>query len=85
MPLTEGVHDEESTFTRTSTLILGIHHVANSVPDLERAVAFYCGVLGFEEVMASETPGDSPQFDAIIGLKEVSARMRGCPLKCAMS
>lgn len=57
-------------------MILGVHHVAISVPDLERAVAFYCGVLDFEEVLASETHGDSPQFDAIIGLKGIAARMR---------
>lgn len=28
--------------------IKGIHHFAISVPDLEEARAFYCGVLGFE-------------------------------------
>ncbi|MDE0004214.1 MAG: VOC family protein [Rhodospirillaceae bacterium] len=29
--------------------ILGIHHVAIVVPDLQRALDFYCGVLGFEK------------------------------------
>jgi len=28
--------------------IKGIHHLAISVPDLEKAREFYCGVLGFE-------------------------------------
>ena len=28
--------------------IKGIHHLAISVPDLRKARAFYCGVLGFE-------------------------------------
>lgn len=28
--------------------IKGIHHLAISVPDLDKAHAFYCGVLGFE-------------------------------------
>ncbi|MDH3750016.1 MAG: VOC family protein, partial [Gammaproteobacteria bacterium] len=30
--------------------ILGIHHAALVVPDLQKALDFYCGVLGFEEV-----------------------------------
>lgn len=31
-------------------MILGIHHVAVSVPDIEKALDFYCNLLGFEVV-----------------------------------
>lgn len=30
-------------------MILGINHVALSVPDLDRAIDFYCGLLGFQK------------------------------------
>ena len=30
-------------------MILGIHHPAVSVPDLDKALEFYCDVLGFEK------------------------------------
>jgi len=32
-------------------MILGINHVALSVPDLDRAIEFYCGLLGFQPCM----------------------------------
>ena len=32
-------------------MILGVHHPALAVPDLKRALEFYCGVLGFELTM----------------------------------
>ena len=35
-------------------MILGIHHAALAVPNLEEALAFYCGVIGFEVVMGLE-------------------------------
>jgi glyoxylase I family protein len=57
-------------------MILGIHHVAISVPDMGRAKDFYCGVLGFEELSSMECDGGDPVFDAIIGLNRVSARMK---------
>lgn len=37
-------------------MILGLHHAALSVPDMQRALDFYCGVLGFEVVMEAELP-----------------------------
>ena len=30
-------------------MILGVNHVAISVPDMEKALAFYCDLLGFEK------------------------------------
>jgi len=29
-------------------MILGVHHPALAVPDIQKALDFYCGVLGFE-------------------------------------
>lgn len=34
----------------TDKLTCGVHHVGLTVPDLDQARAFFCGVLGFEEV-----------------------------------
>ncbi|MBN7797651.1 VOC family protein [Parahaliea mediterranea] len=49
-------------------MIQGFHHVAISTPDLERARDFYCGLLGFEQVMTmgyerSGTPRPHLQAD----------------------
>ncbi len=37
-------------------MILGVHHPALAVPDLERALEFFCGVLGFAVVMEADLP-----------------------------
>lgn len=31
-------------------MIPGVNDVALSVPDMDRALAFYCGLLGFEKL-----------------------------------
>jgi glyoxylase I family protein len=56
-------------------MIVGIHHVAISVPDLGRALKFYRDLLGFEVVQESAWDGDFPQGDRAIGLSNTSARM----------
>jgi glyoxylase I family protein len=56
-------------------MIVGIHHVAISVPDLDQALSFYSDLLGFEVVQRSEFNGDFPQADRAIGLPNVAARM----------
>lgn len=56
-------------------MIVGLHHVSISVSDLERALAFYRDVLGFEEVQRSVFSGDAPLADRAIGLDGVDARM----------
>jgi catechol 2,3-dioxygenase-like lactoylglutathione lyase family enzyme len=33
----------------TSKLTRGVHHIGLTVPDLDEASAFFCGVLGFDE------------------------------------
>ena len=53
--------------------ITGVHHVGLSVPDLDAALDFYCGVLGMEPT----TPYDfapSARGDAILELEGASAR-----------
>lgn len=40
-------------------LTCGIHHVGLTVPDLEQARAFFCGLLGFDEV------GGVPDYPSI--------------------
>jgi glyoxylase I family protein len=57
------------------TMIVGIHHVAISVPDLDRALAFYGDLLGFEVVQRGEWDRDFPDGDRAIGLEQTSARM----------
>jgi catechol 2,3-dioxygenase-like lactoylglutathione lyase family enzyme len=34
----------------TEKLTRGIHHIGLTVPDLDQARAFFCGLLGFDEV-----------------------------------
>lgn len=56
-------------------MIIGLHHVAISTPDLDSAIAFYSGLLGFEVVQRSGWDGDFPLADQAIGLENTSARM----------
>jgi glyoxylase I family protein len=37
-------------------MIKGIHHTALAVPNLDEAIAFYCGVLGFQVGMQADIP-----------------------------
>jgi catechol 2,3-dioxygenase-like lactoylglutathione lyase family enzyme len=43
----------------TNKLTRGVHHVGLTVPDLDQARSFFCGVLGFDEV------GGVPDYPAI--------------------
>ncbi len=54
--------------------IKGIHHVAMSVPDLDRAEAFYCGVLGFE-IADRFSFGPSPESDEVTGVRDAAAKV----------
>ncbi len=51
-------------------MILGVHHPALSVPNLEAALAFYCGKLGFEAVMNAEIPSGIPPLNDAFGLAD---------------
>lgn len=57
-------------------MILGLHHVAISVPDLDAACAFYVDTLGFEHDFGGEWDGDRPEADAVIGIAGTAARVR---------
>ena len=56
-------------------MIVGIHHVAIGVPDLDLALAFYSGVLGFPPVQRGEWDRSHPLADRAVGLPQTSARM----------
>jgi catechol 2,3-dioxygenase-like lactoylglutathione lyase family enzyme len=43
----------------TEKLTRGVHHIGLTVPDLDQARRFFCGVLGFDEV------GGSPAYPSI--------------------
>ncbi len=54
-------------------MIRGIHHVAISTPDLDRLVAFYTDVVGFEPVMGTAW-ADRPLVDRMIDTPGSAAR-----------
>ena len=72
----------------TDTMICGIHHTGFSTPDLERAIEFYSGLLGFKVVNhfewnaadgsarwdGGEWKVGAKQLDEITGLKGSAAR-----------
>jgi catechol 2,3-dioxygenase-like lactoylglutathione lyase family enzyme len=54
-------------------MILRIDHTALSVPDLERALAFYCDLLGFEIEVKTEWT-DNALNDTVIGVPGTAAK-----------
>lgn len=56
-------------------MIIGIHHVAVGVPDLEQGLAFYRDLLGFQAVQEADWNRDFPLGDQAIGLRETAAGM----------
>lgn len=55
-------------------MIRGVHHIALSVRDLDRMVAFYRDALGFAFVSETGWPRGSTVVDRIVGLTDSSAR-----------
>lgn len=55
-------------------MIRGIHHTAISTSNLERALAFYRDLLGFEVDIEFNWPVGTEVADKITGLKDSSAR-----------
>lgn len=53
-------------------MILGLHHVAVGVPDLDAGLAFYVDVLGAEIVFRSRLQ-HRPDAEQVIGLVDVDA------------
>jgi len=55
-------------------MILGIHHAAISTPDLDRALDFYCGILGFQVASRMDWEKGTALPDTILGVKDTAAR-----------
>lgn len=55
-------------------MIQGFHHVAISSPDLDRLVAFYRDVIGFELVYELDWEAGNAPIDRMMALKDVAAR-----------
>lgn len=56
-------------------MIHGIDHTAISVPDLDAAIDFYCGVLGFVVESESGWPKGAKRVDALVGLPDSSSKV----------
>lgn len=57
-------------------MILGVHHPALSVPDMRKALDFYCGVLGFEVVMEAEIPSGIEPMNVAFGVSDAGCAVR---------
>jgi catechol 2,3-dioxygenase-like lactoylglutathione lyase family enzyme len=55
-------------------MIRGVHHTAVSTPNLERALAFYRDLLGFEVLWEFAWPAGTEVADRITGLEGSSAK-----------
>jgi glyoxylase I family protein len=62
------------TETREKNMIVGLHHVAVGVSDIDRALKFYTEGLGFEVVQRDDFENDD-NANRTIGLKDIKARM----------
>jgi len=67
MPQTD--HQEDAP----ACLIL--HHPGIVVPDLDKAVTFYCALTGFEKVRETSWTSDNTIFNEVVGLKNSAARL----------
>ncbi len=56
-------------------MITGIHHASITTPNLERAIAFYSGLLGMEVVVRWDWKAGNTQADNIYGLKDTAVNM----------
>lgn len=57
-------------------MIRGIHHVAINTPNLDRLVAFYRDVVGFEVVESTAFAWeDSPEIDTIVGIQGSASKV----------
>lgn len=55
-------------------MINGLHHATIATHDIDRIVAFYCDVIGFELVSRGGWDVGQDDVDAIVGLKKSSAK-----------
>ena len=57
-------------------MILGLHHAAMAVPAIQKAVDFYCGVVGFEIVMDMALPTELPGMAQAMGIEDCGCQVR---------
>jgi len=57
-------------------MILGVHHPALAVSDVQQALDFYCGVLGFEQVMAADIPSGIAPMNEAFGVDDAGCKVR---------
>lgn len=57
----------------TNRTMLGVHHVAMATTDLAAQQRFYCDMFGMK-LLASGEWKDVPEYDAMVGLPQSSAR-----------
>ncbi len=56
-------------------MIGGVHHIGISTPDIDRLIAFYRDLMGFELCYEMRIDEPSPQVDAMIEMDGVTLRM----------
>lgn len=56
-------------------MIHGIDHTAISTPDIQKAIDFYCGVLGFELLMNAGWPRGVEVLDRLTGLRDSASKV----------
>lgn len=57
-------------------MILGVHHAAIAVPDINAALAFYCDLLGFEVAMEAQVPGGIDVMADALGVADSGFAVR---------
>ncbi len=57
-------------------MILGVHHPALAVSDMQTALDFYCGVMGFKVVMEADLPSGFPPMNAAMGLADAACAVK---------
>lgn len=57
-------------------MILGLHHAAIAVPNIEAALSFYCNVLGFEVAMEAQVPGGIDVMSQALGIPDSGFAVR---------
>ena len=61
--------------TEAKDLVKGVSHVSIAVSDMDRSIAFYRDVFGWEQLFDEHMEGES--FDAITGVKGAAGRACG--------
>ncbi len=56
-------------------MIGGVHHTGISTPDIQRLIAFYCDVIGFELCFEMGIDVPTGQVDAMLEMEGVTAKM----------